>query len=68
MPTTIISRIDALHCEWNKARTAYYADPTEDNEIRMDDALRVFLTAKEAEVVSHGGNANHEHTGFFTRC
>lgn len=43
MTTKTITKIEALRTEWNKARTAYYAEQSEDNEFRMDDALRALL-------------------------
>lgn len=49
MKMKTLSRIDVLYSEWNKARTVYYANQSEANETRMDDALRALLNAKEAE-------------------
>lgn len=43
MTTKTLINIDALRTEWNKARTAYYAEQSEVNELRMDDALRALL-------------------------
>lgn len=50
MTTKLETKSDALHTLWNLARSAYYCDPTPDNEQRMDDALVAFLNSKEADV------------------
>lgn len=47
MSTSVLTKLDTLRLEWNLARMAYYKNPTDANEQRMDDALRALLSSDE---------------------
>lgn len=49
----MLTKLDVLRREYNLARTTFYHDQTEANELRMDTALRSLLYAldvREEEV------------------